>query len=58
MTLEEIAKKIVNMNFGDQEYFLLSIGRIQHIDFETGESTKLMQENPSCQTRWERRSSE
>ena len=46
MNLEDIARKMSHMNVGEQEGLLRSLGRIQHIEFETGESTKLARENP------------
>ncbi len=43
---EEIAKKLEQLKLGQAEELLKSIGRKQHIEYETGESEKLVQENP------------
>lgn len=47
MNLEEIAKKMTQMkNLGQQEELLESLGRQQHIAYETGASVQLAKENP------------
>jgi hypothetical protein len=46
MDLEEIAKKLEEMNITEKASFLHILGRKAHIEIETGESTKLVEENP------------
>ena len=47
MNLDDIAKKMSKMKLGEQEDLLESLGRTRHIEFETGESERLAEEDPA-----------